>query len=69
MPVIINLVAAHGHLSVLPLDSVARLPFPLRRISLAPDHMQRLVVAWRRGDGPEPLIEALRSVALDPDAP
>lgn len=63
IPVIINLVAHHGHLSVLPLDAVRHLPFNLAHISLAPDHMQRLVMVWRHSGLPEPLLDAVRKVS------
>ncbi|MFV0336254.1 MAG: LysR family transcriptional regulator [Tropicimonas sp.] len=69
IPVIINLVAEHGYLSILPLDSVERLPFPLRRVSLAPAHMQRLVVVWRRVGLPEALIDAVRCAARETAPP
>lgn len=65
IPVIINLVAEHGYLSVLPLDSVTRLPFALNHVSLAPDHMQRLVLAWRRTGLPASLVEMVSQAMED----
>ena len=60
IPVITNLVVRHGYLSVLPLASIMRLPFSLARISLEPDHIQRLVVVWRRNSMPKPLVDAIK---------
>ncbi len=59
-PVIINLVANHGYLSILPEVLLNRLPFNLRRINLAPDHMQRLVMVWNRNVVPEELLYAVK---------
>lgn len=61
IPVIINLVIQHGYLSVLPLNSIRRLPFKLNHVSLAPQHMQRLVIAWRRSGLPDDLLNMVRS--------
>ena len=60
IPVIINLVALHGYLSILPQMSLVRLPFSLRHISLAPERLQRLVMVWRRSGLPQPLLDAVR---------
>lgn len=63
IPVIINLVAHYGYLSVLPMDSAVRLPFALRCHSLAPDAVQRLVMVWLRAGLPETLTDLLRRAA------
>lgn len=68
IPVIINLVADHRYISILPQPSLVRLPFSFRHISLAPDHMQRLVLAWRRSGLPDGLIEAVRHSVLTDEA-
>ena len=66
IPVIINLVAEHGYLSVLPQSAIARLPFDLGHVSLAPGHMLTLAMAWRRGGLPEALLNAVhRSLGGD----
>lgn len=68
MPVIINLVAHHGYLSVLPLASVLRLPFDLAHVSLAPGHMRELVMVWRRSGLPDALIDAVYRATLHEQA-
>lgn len=47
IPVIINLVARHGFLSILPQAVLSRLPFALSSIALGPDHRQILTLIWR----------------------
>lgn len=63
IPVIVNLVARHGYLSVLPRASFLRLPLPLAHVDLPPGPMQRLVMVWRRNGMPKPLIEAIRRIS------
>lgn len=59
IPVIINLVAYHDYISVLPQGSLTRLPFQLTQISIAPDHMQTLAMVWRRSGLPDTLLDAV----------
>lgn len=49
IPVIINLVAQHGYLSVLPETSLARMHSPPAMIRLDPGYRQSLTLVWPRG--------------------
>ncbi|KRD52957.1 hypothetical protein ASE60_10855 [Ensifer sp. Root278] len=49
IPVIINLVAQHGYLSVLPESSLARMHRPPAMIRLGPAYRQSLTLVWPRG--------------------
>ncbi|MGE4481252.1 LysR family transcriptional regulator [Acidocella sp.] len=64
IPVIINLIANHGYVSVLPQGPLARLPFDLRQIALGSDHLQRLVMVWRRSGLPEKLLYAVKRAMM-----
>lgn len=59
VPVIINLVAHYGYLSVLPLSAVERLPYQFSHISLGPEFRQELVMVWRRSGLPDTLLDAV----------
>ncbi len=69
IPVIINLVARYGYLSILPQASILRLPFALAHVSLAPAYMQTLTMAWRRNGMTAPLVEAIRKASLKATPP
>lgn len=64
IPVIIRLLAHGEYLSVLPEASLLRLPYAFGRVTLPPEHVQHLVIAWRRSGLPQALLDSLHRAAL-----
>lgn len=62
IPVIINLVARHGYLSILPAPVVARLPFPITQYPLGKEHRQILSFVWRRNTFTPAMLNEMMSL-------
>ena len=64
-PVIVNLVARHGHLTILPAKAMMRLPFRLAARPLDCRREQVISVIWRRGALPHTVAEDMVSMLMD----
>lgn len=59
VPVIVNMVARYGYLSVMPQSAVERLPHRLSRWPMPESYRQQLTLVWRRGVLPRPLVDGI----------
>lgn len=69
VPVIVNMVARHDYLSVLPQSAVERLPYRLSKWPLPETYRQQLTLVWRVGVLPKLLVEGIVGLMQDVSMP
>ena len=69
VPVIVNMVARHNYLSMLPQSAVQRLPYRMSRWPLPDEYRQELTLAWRVGVLPKTVVEGIVALMQAVDMP